>query len=158
MTKQVIVVVHGVGVKQAGVSSDLLAAALQSPPADMKDAADAEKARLPPHSSDDYLLLEDRKYDDGAKANTFPARIRRYRSYHDDGKLKHERVIAELFWGDITAFGLGIVDMVLAYFKVAMGLSHAIRENARSVFPAKSQMARIFLRTSISRRSHAAQP
>ena len=29
MAKQVIVVVHGVGVKQAGVSSDLLAAALQ---------------------------------------------------------------------------------------------------------------------------------
>jgi hypothetical protein len=49
--------------------------------------------------------------------------------------VKEERVIADFFWGDVTAFGSGIVDVVLAYFKVAMGLSHAIRENAREVYP-----------------------
>jgi hypothetical protein len=126
MAKQVIVVVHGVGVKQAGVSSDLLAAALQDD--------DGSGTRLPPHSSDDFVLLEPRLYDSSGKANTFPARVRRYRSY-ENGIVKDERVIADFFWGDVTAFGSSVVDVVLAYFKVAMGLSHAIRENASDVYP-----------------------
>ncbi|MDB5575625.1 MAG: hypothetical protein JWR80_801 [Bradyrhizobium sp.] len=129
MAKQVIVVVHGVGVKQAGVSSDLLAAALQD------DDGKNEKTRLPPHSSDDFVLLESETYDSSGKASTFPARVRRYRSYHQDGTVDQERVIADFFWGDVTAFGSGVVDVVLAYFKVAMGLSHAIRENASDVYP-----------------------
>jgi hypothetical protein len=130
MAKQVIVVVHGVGVKQAGVSSDLLAAALQN------DNGDG--TNLPPHSSDDFLLLENRAYDTSGKASTFPARVRRYRSYENDKDkaliVKQERVIADFFWGDVTAFGSGVVNVVLAYFKVAMGLSHAIRENASDVY------------------------
>lgn len=130
MAKQVIIVVHGVGVKQAGVSSDLLAAALQD------DDGKNEKTRLPPHSSDDFVLLKSETYNSSGKASTFPARVRRYRSYEKDkGTVKEERVIADFFWGDVTAFGSGIVDVVLAYFKVAMGLSHAIRENAKDVYP-----------------------
>jgi hypothetical protein len=129
MAKQVIVVVHGVGVKQAGVSSDLLAAALQD------DDGKTDKTRLPPHSSDDFVLLESRTYDTSGKASTFPARVRRYRSYDQHGMVNQERVIADFFWGDVTAFGSGVVDVVLAYFKVAMGLSHAIRENASDVYP-----------------------
>ena len=129
MAKQVIVVVHGVGVKQAGVSSDLLAAALQD------DDGKNEKTRLPPHSSDDFVLLESETYDSSGKASTFPARVRRYRSYKQDATVEQERVIADFFWGDVTAFGSGVVDVVLAYFKVAMGLSHAIRENAKDAYP-----------------------
>ena len=132
MAKQVIVVVHGVGVKQAGVSSDLLAAALQD------DDGKNEKTRLPPHSSDDFVLLESPTYDSSGKASTFPARVRRYRSYKQDGTVEQERVIADFFWGDVTAFGSGVVDVVLAYFKVAMGLSHAIRENAKDAYPGKN--------------------
>jgi hypothetical protein len=135
MAKQVIVVVHGVGVKQAGVSSDLLAAALQD------DNGDG--TRLPPHSSDDFVLLENRAYDTSGKASTFPARVRRYRSYENDKDkgliVKEERVIADFFWGDVTAFGSGVVNVVLAYFKVAMGLSHAIRENASDVYPGSNR-------------------
>jgi hypothetical protein len=127
LTKQVIVVVHGVGVKQAGVSSDLLAAALQA-----DDAGDG--SRFSPHSSDDYVLLENAPYDTSNKASVFPARIRRYRSYKQGGAIKHERVIADFFWGDVTAFGTGVLNVVLAYFRVAMGLSHAIRENAKEVY------------------------
>ncbi|WP_431205850.1 hypothetical protein ACQ86E_13870 [Bradyrhizobium betae] len=129
MAKQVIVVVHGVGVKQAGVSSDLLAAALQD------DQGKSDETRLPPHSSDDFVLLESPRYDTSGKASTFPARVRRYRSYDGNGVVKEERVIADFFWGDVTAFGSSIVSVVLAYFKVAMGLSHAIRENASDVYP-----------------------
>ena len=129
MAKQVIVVVHGVGVKQAGVSSDLLAAALQD------DDGKSDRTRLPPHSSDDFVLLESPRYDSSGKASTFPARVRRYRSYDEKGIVKEERVIADFFWGDVTAFGSSIVNVVLAYFKVAMGLSHAIRENASDVYP-----------------------
>ena len=129
MAKQVIVVVHGVGVKQAGVSSDLLAAALQD------DDGKSDKTRLPPHSSDDFVLLESQRYDSSGKASTFPARVRRYRSYDEKEIVKEERVIADFFWGDVTAFGSSIVSVVLAYFKVAMGLSHAIRENANDVYP-----------------------
>lgn len=128
MTKQIIVVVHGVGVKQAGVSSDLLAAALQA------DGSKSDEPRFSPHSSDDYVLLENSPYDTSFKANVFPARIRRYRSYEKDGAIKHERVIADFFWGDVTAFGAGVLNVVLAYFRVAMGLSHAIRENAKEVY------------------------
>jgi hypothetical protein len=123
MTKQVIVVVHGVGVKQAGISSDLLAAALQDGETYMR-----------PHSSDDYVLLEKDDYDSSGKASVFPARMRRYRSLNDDGSIKHERVIADFYWGDVTAFGISVLNLVLAYFKVAMGLSHAIRENADAVY------------------------
>ena len=131
MAKQVIVVVHGVGVKQAGVSSDLLAAALQD------DDGKSDETRLPPHSSDDFVLLESPRYDTSGKASTFPARVRRYRSYEKNGVVKEERVIADFFWGDVTAFGSSVVSVLLAYFKVAMGLSHAIRENASDVYPEK---------------------
>src|SRR6202022_723625 len=100
---------------------------------------------LPPHSSDDFVLLEPPTYDTSFKASTFPARVRRYRSYEnekDKGTVKDERVIADFFWGDVTAFGSGIVDVVLAYFKVAMGLSHAVRENAREVYPDDNRLDR----------------
>ncbi len=122
MKKQVIVVVHGVGVKQAGVSSDLLAAALQADPEPRK-----ELPLMPPHSSDDFLMQEKRRYDVDAKASTFPARLRRYRSYGADGRVSNERVIADFFWGDITAFGDGVIATIIAYMKVVLGLCHAIR-------------------------------
>ena len=93
---------------------------------------------MPPHSSDDFVLLKSPTYDTSGKASTFPARVRRYRSYENEnekGIVKDERVIADFFWGDVTAFGSGVVDVVLAYFKVAMGLSHAVRENAKDAYP-----------------------
>jgi hypothetical protein len=64
MTKQVIVVVHGVGVKQAGVSSDLLSTALERPPEDIAKLGRAEmsSARLRPHSTDDFQLRELERY------------------------------------------------------------------------------------------------
>lgn len=137
MKKQVIVVVHGVGVKQAGVSSDLLAAALQADP-----EPGTELPRMPPHSSDDFLMQEQRRYDIDAKASTFPARLRRYRSYDSDGRVTSERVIADFFWGDITAFGNGVIATIIAYMKVVLGLCHAIRENATDIFPTKSPLDR----------------
>ncbi len=125
MTRQLVVVVHGVGVREAGTSTELLSAALQTDD-------------LPPHSSDDFRLQEPGIYDHGGLVRTFPAHQRRYRQYGPDGSVLNERVIADFYWGDIAAVRWGAIGAVLAFFRIAMGLGHAIRENARDVFPGSS--------------------
>lgn len=125
MRKQLVVVVHGVGVREAGTSTELLSAALQSDD-------------LPPHSSDDFRLQEPDLYDQGGLVRTFPAHQRRYRRYDDAGRVVKERIIADFYWGDIAAVRWGAVGAVLAFFRIAMGLGHAVRENARDVFPGAS--------------------
>ena len=139
MTKQVIVVVHGVGVKQAGVSSDLLSTALERPPEDIAKLGRAEmsSARLRPHSTDDFQLRELERYSRRDLRQTFPARIRRYRQYDskEQGMLLNERVITDFYWGDIAAIGQGLFGLLVALLKTILGLCHAIRENAHDVFP-----------------------
>ena len=125
MTKQLVVVVHGVGVRESGTSTELLAAALQT-------------EDLPPHSSDDFRLCEPAKYDKAGLVSTFPAHQRRYRQRDHTGRVVKERVIADFYWGDIAAVRWGAIGAVLAFFRIAMGLGHAIRENARDVFPGAS--------------------
>jgi len=132
-------VVHGVGVKQAGVSADLLSTSLQNTPEE--NAAlkrdELSKEGLRPHSSDDFHLRELGIYNKKGLRQTFPARIRRYR--HADGEAQRgvgrERVIADFYWGDIAAIGTGFFGVLVALVKTILGLSHAIRENARDVFP-----------------------
>lgn len=139
MAKQVIVVVHGVGVKQAGISSDLLSTALQRKPEDIAELERAQMSseRLRPHSTDDFELREFQKYSRNNLRQTFPARIRRYRQYDSKGQgtLLNERVIADFYWGDIAAIGQGLIGLLVALLKTILGLCHAIRENARDVFP-----------------------
>jgi hypothetical protein len=131
MSKQLVVVVHGVGVRDAGVSTELLTASLQA----MPDSPD-DIEPLPPHSSDDFHLAEDPRYDRNGKASIFPAHVRRFRQYDDQThQVRNERVVADFFWGDIAAVTSGALGVVLAFFRIAMGLGHAVRENAREVFP-----------------------
>ncbi|TVS05500.1 MAG: hypothetical protein EA407_02030 [Rhodobacteraceae bacterium] len=122
MTKQLVIVVHGVGVRDAGTSTELLSAVLTD---DI----------LQPHSTDDFRLSEPRAYDHNGLVRTFPAHLRRYRARDDEGNIKRERVVADFYWGDIAAVRWGAIGAVLAFFRIAMGLGHAIRENARDVFP-----------------------
>ena len=122
MTKQLFVVVHGVGVREAGTTTELLSASLKTP-------------ELPAHSSDDFHLCEPPEYDRGGKARIFPAHLRRFRATPNSKGRISERVIADFYWGDIAAVTGGAVGAVLAFFRIAMGLGHAIRENARDVFP-----------------------
>lgn len=122
MTKQLVVVVHGVGVRAAGTCTDLLSAALTD-------------GDLRPHSTDDFRLSEPRLYDHNGLVRTFPAHLRRYRAQDEEGNVLRERVLADFYWGDIAAVRWGAVGAVLAFFRIAMGLGHAIRENARDVFP-----------------------
>lgn len=142
MNKQLIVVVHGVGVKSAGVSTDLLSAALQDDPAPSPLARATSSPRFPPHSSDDFQMRELDRYSDHNKSAVFPARIRRYREYANPAHtvVTRERVIVDFFWGDITAIMPGAPGVVLGFFKIAMGLSHAIRENAREIFPGSGRL------------------
>lgn len=140
MAKQVIVVVHGVGVKQAGVSSDLLSTALQCKPDEDITKLKPEQMsseHLRPHSTDDFELCEFQKYSRNNLRQTFPARIRRYRQYGSKGQgaLPNERVIADFYWGDIAAIGQGLIGLLAALLKIILGLCHAIRENAHDVFP-----------------------
>lgn len=139
MGKQLIIVVHGVGVKRAGVSADLLSTSLQNTPE--QNIAPRRNGRsersLRPHSSDDFHLRELEIYNRKGLRQTFPARIRRYRDNGPDTQPvePHERVIADFYWGDIAAIGTGLLGLLVALLKTILGLSHAIRENARDVFP-----------------------
>ena len=138
MAKQLIIVVHGVGVKEAGVSADLLATALDDTPEENTSLSrtDIKASRLRPHSSDDFHLREKIEYNSGGKRQVFPARIRRYR-HNDDksGKLLNERVVADFYWGDISNIASGLPGLLLGILTTILGLSHIIRENALSVFP-----------------------
>jgi hypothetical protein len=144
MKKQLIVVVHGVGVREAGISTDLLATALDDDPPLVKDAAGGSEPTPQtappivwrPHSSDDFHLRELPKYGTNHKRSIFPARVRRYRHYDKDDppKVLKERVVADFYWGDISATGKEALALIIGFFKIVLGLSHAVRENARSVF------------------------
>ena len=146
MGTQLIVVVHGVGVRQAGVSTDLLSTALEPPQPTPSDSAPApdDLPRFVPQSSDDFHLREHPRHDRQGKAQVFPARLRRFRAVGGSGDGPRERVVADFFWGDIAEPRGGAPGLVLGLFRVAMGLGHAIRENARAVFPQASGPDRLF--------------
>ena len=120
MKKQLIVVVHGVGVKEAGVSSDLLAVSV------------ADKG-LQPVSSDDFNNAEDVLHNEADKIQVFPCRIRQYAG------SKRKRVIADFYWGDITNSKIGFLGLWIAIFKTIMGLGHVIRESAKEVYRESDQ-------------------
>jgi len=119
MARQLVVVVHGVGVKQAGVSSDLLAAGLQ-------------EDGMVPVASDDFHILEDEAYDDGNRRNPFPCRMRKFRNNGN------ERIVADFYWGDISNVGSGALGLIIGIIKTVFGIGHAIRENAIELYGAKS--------------------
>ena len=135
--RQLVVVVHGVGVKEAGVSADMLATALDEKPEDLGEATRKSMGgnRLKPHSSDDFHLRELVQYNQGGKRQLFPARIRRYRHNDDEGNLLQERVVADFYWGDVSNIASGVAGLLLAILKTILGLCHVVRENAASVFP-----------------------
>ncbi len=136
MHKQLIVVVHGVGVREAGVSTDMLSTALEPPhPESPAAAIEPARPRFRAVTSDDFHLREHPRHDRGGKAQVFPARLRRFREVTDGPGQPRERLIADFFWGDIAEPRGGAPGMVLGFFRIAMGLGHAIRENARAVFP-----------------------
>ncbi|MGL4489092.1 MAG: hypothetical protein ACRCU5_06570 [Rhizobiaceae bacterium] len=137
MAKQLVIVVHGVGVKEAGVSADLLATALDETPEENANLTreGLRGSRLRPHSSDDFHLREMAQYNKGGLRQLFPARIRRYRHNDDNnGQLLEERVVADFYWGDISNIASGLPGLLLGTWKTILGLSHIIRENALSVF------------------------
>lgn len=142
MGKQLIVVVHGVGVRDAGVSTDMLSTALEPPHPDDAASAIAPEPPLPRYravTSDDFHLREHPRHDRSGKAQVFPARLRRFRAVTGEGTATRdtarERVVADFFWGDIAEPRGGAPGLVLGFFRIAMGLGHAIRENARALFP-----------------------
>jgi hypothetical protein len=137
MPKQLVIVVHGVGVKEAGVSADLLATALDETPEENAELTreGLRGSRLRPHSSDDFHLRETAQFNQGNFRQVFPARIRRYRHNDDNsGQLLQERVVADFYWGDISNIASGLPGLLLGIWKTVLGLSHIIRENALSVF------------------------
>ncbi len=115
MKKQLIVVVHGVGVKEAGVSSDLLAVSLAD-------------ARLKPVSSDDFNIAEDDLYNESDKRQVYPCRVRQY------ADETRKRVVADFYWGDIANSKSGVLGLWISLFKTIMGLGHVIRESAAEVY------------------------
>lgn len=123
MPKQAIIVVHGVGVREAGVSTDLLSAALDD---------GAEPLALRPHSSDDFRLREGASYGQNGKFKTFPARLRRYKV--PGTPPPQERIIVDFYWGDVTGTGGTTVNVIVGIFRLMLGLSHAVRENGWAVF------------------------
>jgi hypothetical protein len=129
--KQVIVVVHGVGIRDAGEATDLVAGALEP---------DAGTFGWRRRASDDFRLFE-------AVPGTpriipaFPARISRFRWYQ--GRFFPpdcpERVIADFYWGDIWGFSGSMPATFVGLGRVMLGLVHVVRENAGTVFPGHSR-------------------
>ena len=138
--RQLIVVVHGVGVREAGEATGQLSAALGH-----EEGPEQSSSELPwrPHSTDDFFLHEADEFSSGGLLAVFPAHLRRFRRYDpsDPTLVRQERVIADFFWGDISATGAAGVRLVVGLIKIVLGLSHAIRENAMDVFPGKTPQA-----------------
>ena len=135
MERQLIVVVHGVGVREAGGATGQLSAGLM--------AENVKDDPWRPHSTDDFLLHEAPAPEKGALLIPFPAHMRRFRRYDakDENKVRQERLVADFYWGDISATGNGFVRLLVGLFKIVLGLSHAIRENAYEVFPGDGRLA-----------------
>lgn len=126
MDRQIVVVVHGVGVREAGVSTDQVTACLHS----------GGGRRWRSHSSDDVHLPELARYGNGRLFPTFRAHLRRFRLYAPGGaKVARERVVADFYWGDVSGTGQDLLRMVSGFLRVVLGLSHVVRENARSCYP-----------------------
>lgn len=124
--RQVIVVVHGVGVREAGAAGNLVAAALAGPADGVADAYRRE-------ASDDFYVAEHGAYSVRGMSSVFPARLIRF-APPAARPAAPERLIVDFYWGDITGTGMTLPRVVTGFFKLILGLSHAIRENAREVF------------------------
>lgn len=146
MQRQLIVVVHGVGVRDAGVATGQLSAVLNSGVTAKAEADAAGGTGQPlsrevpwtPHSTDDFMLHEGVQYSDNGLFRVFPAHMRRFRRNSQglaDADPDQERLIADYFWGDIAGTGSSPVKVTVGLIKIVLGLSHAIRENAAEVFP-----------------------
>lgn len=130
MTKQLIVVVHGVGVREAGVATQRLSAGL----------VEGQQGGTAPwvlKSSDDLTLFENAVYNKGTLRKPFDAHKRRLE--RTNGETTDHRIIADFYWGDISGTGSSVLRVIVGFFKVILGLAHAVRENARSVFPGTSK-------------------
>ena len=146
MQRQLIVVVHGVGVRDAGVATGQLSAVLNSGVTAKAEADAAGGTGQPlsrevpwtPHSTDDFMSHEGVQYSDNGLFRVFPAHMRRFRRNSQglaDADPDQERLIADYFWGDIAGTGSSPVKVTVGLIKIVLGLSHAIRENAAEVFP-----------------------
>jgi hypothetical protein len=126
LQKQLIVVVHGVGIRAAGESSDLVTGALDEGPGGWRRRA-----------SDDFRLFQPIDDPDATIHEDFPARISRFRQF--DGQQPppdaNERVIADFYWGDVGGFKASLPQTLIGLGRVMLGLAHVVRENALSVFP-----------------------
>lgn len=132
--KQLIVVVHGVGIRAAGESSDLVAGALDGGP------GDAEPSAAPPfrrRASDDFLLFETLPGEASRLATSYPARLTRFRRF--TGQFPEpdspERVISDVYWGDVGGFASSVPAVIQGLGRIMLGLAHVVRENALTVFP-----------------------
>nr|MBP6737052.1 hypothetical protein [Paracoccaceae bacterium] len=127
MKKQLIVVVHGVGVREAGVSTAQVTACLHS------GSGRSWRAQ----SSDDIHLPEYARYGRGGLFGTFHAQMRRFRLYRrdDPAAIEAERVVADFYWGDVSGTGQSLLLVISGYLRVVLGLAHAVRENARACWP-----------------------
>jgi preprotein translocase subunit SecG len=124
--KQLIVVVHGVGIRAAGESSDLVTGALDEGPGGWRRRASDDFRLFQPIADPDAILHED-----------FPARISRFRRFagQQPPPEANERVIADFYWGDVGGFKASAPQTLIGLTRVMLGLAHVVRENALSVFP-----------------------
>lgn len=120
--KELVVVVHGVGVKEAGVCSDLLSANFKS-------------GNYRPLSSDDFVIREDEDYSNNGKYQVFQSRVRRFEGINSTKKpTGKELIVADFYWGDLSRVGTGLFGLVYAFVTMILGLSHPLRENARYIY------------------------
>lgn len=131
VNKQLIVVVHGVGIRAAGESSDLVAGALDGAP------AVGQSATFRRRSSDDFQLFERSQSITNPIVASFPARLTRFRQF--DGQFPDpaspERVISDFYWGDVGGFSGSAPAVLVGLGRIMLGLAHVVRENALTVFP-----------------------
>ncbi len=132
--KQLIVVVHGVGIRSAGESSDLVAAALNTPSA---SAGGTGASGFRRRASDDFLLFEHEAGNQSRLAQPYPARLTRFRRFAGQFPTEQstERVICDFYWGDVGGFASSVPSVVVGLGRIMLGLAHVVRENALTVFP-----------------------
>jgi hypothetical protein len=131
--KQLIVVVHGVGIRAAGESADLVAGAL----AESQDTKQPGEGNFRRRSSDDFRHFEAVPGDRSMVQKSYPARVTRFRRYK--GKFpavdSDERIVSDFYWGDVGGFASSTLAVLVGLGRIMLGLAHVVRENALSVFP-----------------------
>lgn len=127
-SKQLVLVVHGLGEQGPGETLDALAGGLWGERDDVR-------------VSSNMRVMQENHQPDPRKLRTFPCHIRRY----SDPKTpnKPHTTFAEVYWADLSQADHGALRIFYGLIKTILGLGHIVRAGAKQYFGENTWSSRI---------------